>query len=87
MHYFVCSRERSFVKYTTWKLIIWYSSLNTFIAWYDAEIKSYQKVRTATELEKVFEEKLTPGGTKIDIWQTKEDEEGELKIWNKISKN
>ncbi|GIY11090.1 titin, partial [Caerostris extrusa] len=45
--------------------------------WYDAEIKSYQKVRTACELEKVFEEKLTPGGTRIDVWKTKEDDEGD----------
>lgn len=53
---------------------IWYSSSLVFVAWYDAEIKSYQKVRTATELEDVFEEKLTPGGTKIDVWETKEQE-------------
>ncbi|GFY64285.1 titin [Trichonephila inaurata madagascariensis] len=45
--------------------------------WYDAEIKSYQKVRTECELEKVFEEKLTPGGTQIDVWKTKEDDEGD----------
>lgn len=53
-------------------------TLNTFIAWYDAEIKSYQKVRVAGELDQIFEEKLTPGGTKIDVWNTKEDDEGIL---------
>lgn len=29
-----------------------------FVAWYDTDLKSYQKERTETELERVFEEKI-----------------------------
>lgn len=29
-----------------------------FVAWYDTDLKSYQKERTDTELERVFEEKI-----------------------------
>ncbi|XP_022243271.1 titin-like [Limulus polyphemus] len=45
--------------------------------WYDSEVKTYQQYRHETELQRVFEEKLTPGGTKVDVWQTQEAEAGE----------
>ncbi|XP_067120871.1 titin [Centruroides vittatus] len=45
--------------------------------WYDSEIRSYQHQRQECELEDVFEEKLTPGGTRIDVWHTEESEEGD----------
>lgn len=32
----------------------------------------YQRDRQDTELEKVFEEKLTPGGTESEVWRTAE---------------
>lgn len=41
----------------------------------------YQKDRKETELEKVFEEKLTPGGTEKEVWRTAElNEEERVKI-------
>ncbi|CAN8024063.1 unnamed protein product, partial [Ixodes persulcatus] len=45
--------------------------------WYDQDVKSYQKYRHETELQRVFEEKLTPGGTKIDVWKTEASTEGD----------
>lgn len=45
--------------------------------WYDQDVKSYQRYRHETELERVFEEKLTPGGTRIDVWKTEQGVEGE----------
>lgn len=43
-----------------------------FLAWYDAQMSKYQRDRQDTELEKVFEEKLTPGGTESEVWRTAE---------------
>jgi kettin, putative len=48
-----------------------------FLAWYDQQVKKYQKDRKNTELDKVFEEKLTPGGTEVEVWRTQAVAEGE----------
>lgn len=41
--------------------------------WYDHSHARYQKERYESELEKVFEEKLTPGGTEIKLWRTEQN--------------
>ncbi|XP_015783235.1 titin isoform X1 [Tetranychus urticae] len=45
--------------------------------WYDYDISRYQKERKETELDKIFEEKLTPGGTEKEVWRTEELSEDE----------
>lgn len=47
------------------------------VAWYDYDISRYQKERKETELDKIFEEKLTPGGTEKEVWRTEELSEDE----------
>lgn len=49
----------------------------SIIAWYDYDVTRYQRDRQVTELEKVFEEKLTPGGTEVDLWRTEQVTEAE----------
>lgn len=43
--------------------------------WYDYKISKYQRERREQELGKVFDEKLTPGGTEIARWKTQQTEE------------
>ncbi|XP_013787479.1 titin-like, partial [Limulus polyphemus] len=52
--------------------------------WYDSEVKRYQKDRQESELQRVFEEKLTPGGTKVDVWKTQEYEGEHVKIKQRL---
>jgi len=48
--------------------------------WYDHEHARYQKERYENELEKVFEEKLVPGGAEVKVWRTEESQEGHVKV-------
>ena len=45
--------------------------------WYDTKMKKYQVQRKQEEINKVFDEKLTPGGTEIARWKTEQQEENE----------
>ena len=45
--------------------------------WYDYKISKYQRERKEQELNKVFDEKLTPGGTEIARWRTQQTEQQE----------
>lgn len=49
----------------------------------------YQKERYASELEKVFEEKLTPGspgeGGAVKVWRTEQASEGHVKVLETLS--
>lgn len=48
------------------------------VAWYDDQVTRYQKDRKGCELERVFEERLKPGDTLVDLWHTTEDDDGKI---------
>jgi hypothetical protein len=56
-------------------------------AWYDTDHVRYQKERYASELEKVFEEKLAPGGADIKVWRTEQASEGHVKVLETLSED
>lgn len=47
----------------------------------------YQKERYASELDKVFEEKLAPGGSDIKVWRTEQASEGHVKVLETLSED
>ena len=48
--------------------------------WYDIEHVRYQKERYESELDKIFEEKLTPGGTEVKVYRTEQGSQGHVKV-------
>ncbi|RWS09309.1 titin-like isoform X1, partial [Dinothrombium tinctorium] len=48
--------------------------------WYDSSVGKYQRERQETELQKVFEEKLTPGGTEVQVWKTEQTDDERVKV-------
>lgn len=47
--------------------------------WYDPKMKKYQIQRKQEEVTKVFDEKLTPGGTEVARWSTEEENDERVK--------
>lgn len=50
---------------------------NSPAPWYDPKVRNYQVRRKEEEVNKVFDEKLTPGGTEISRWKTEQQSEVE----------
>lgn len=55
------------------------------IAWYDDHVSKYQLERQTSELDKVFEERVTPGGGEEVVWYTEKlNDEERIKIRDKV---
>lgn len=62
-----------------------------FVAWYDTDLKSYQKERTETELERAFEEKIDTDysilhESKFGEYMAKPMDKTEETEWQKLAK-
>lgn len=62
-----------------------------FVAWYDTDLKSYQKERKETELERVFEEKIDTDysilhESKFGEYMAKPMDKSEETEWQKLAK-
>ena len=62
-----------------------------FVAWYDTDLKSYQKERKETELDRVFEEKIDTDysilhESKFGEYMAKPMDKNEELEWQKVAK-